>query len=285
MSKLIQIRQRIKAIETIQKVTHAMRLISMSSHTRLRKKQESMQAYVAQIGTLFAHTRLSVPDWTHHLAQPPAKDSNKKLIIIVGSQRSLCGSFNSHMMNEVSAYLKTEEAGDYTIIAIGKKIIELLQDTVTIDQEFNTFTSTTHSSVTQDITRILLKAPETYACVEIFSNELKTFFVQRPVKTVLMPCTYPLTHGEGEERVQEFTWEHDPSVVLDTLLTQYMEARVYHILFESLLAEQAARFISMDNSTRNAKSLLETTQSQYNKLRQAKITKELTELSGHYSNQ
>ena len=261
-----------------------MRLISMSSHSRLRRKQDTIQAYVAKIGTVFARTRAVVPEWTHPLAHPPAEGSGKNLIIVVGSQRSLCGSFNSTLMHQVTAYLKTEEAGDYTILAIGRKIIELLQDTVTISKRFDTFTTATLATITQEIAEILAEAPETYASVEMFSNELKSFFIQRPIKTTLMPCTYPLAHDDAEQTEDEHTWEHEPAAILDALLFQYLEARIHHLLFESLLAEHAARFISMDNATRNAKSLLETAQSQYNKLRQAKITKELTELSSHYSN-
>jgi F-type H+-transporting ATPase subunit gamma len=83
---------------------------------------------------------------------------------------------------------------------------------------------------------------------------------------------------------EQYTWEQNPSDILDDLALQYLTATMYRLLFQSLLAEQAARFISMDNATRNAKQLLEDTQLQYNKLRQAKITRELTELSASFQN-
>lgn len=77
-------------------------------------------------------------------------------------------------------------------------------------------------------------------------------------------------------------WEHTPHEVLDILALQALEVTIQHLLFESLLAEQAARFISMDSSTRNAEKILEETILWYNKLRQAKITRELTELTGSF---
>jgi len=77
-----------------------------------------------------------------------------------------------------------------------------------------------------------------------------------------------------------YYWEQEPAEVLNSLVITYLEARIEQLLFQSLLAEHAARFVSMDSSTRNAKNLLDATKLQYNKLRQAKITKELTELTG-----
>jgi F-type H+-transporting ATPase subunit gamma len=77
----------------------------------------------------------------------------------------------------------------------------------------------------------------------------------------------------------EYLWDQAPTDILNQLSQQVLVAQIQYILFESLIAEQAARFISMDNSTKNANDLLETTKLQYNKLRQAKITRELIELS------
>ena len=84
---------------------------------------------------------------------------------------------------------------------------------------------------------------------------------------------------EEEQQPDDFIWEDSPLHILDALAHQQLNATLYALLVQSLLAEQAARFISMDNATRNAKYLKESMMLQYNKLRQAKITKELTELS------
>ena len=71
----------------------------------------------------------------------------------------------------------------------------------------------------------------------------------------------------------DFIWEHEPTELLNHIANQYLEAQIQNLLFQSLYAEQAARFVSMDNATRNAENLLESTTLTYNKLRQAKITR------------
>ena len=84
------------------------------------------------------------------------------------------------------------------------------------------------------------------------------------------------------EALEEYEWEQPTNEMLDLLVHQYLETALYEACFQSLLSEQAARFLSMDSSTRNAESLLESTKLQYNKVRQTKITKEVTELSGSF---
>ena len=106
----------------------------------------------------------------------------------------------------------------------------------------------------------------------------KLFLYKSPVKQ----CSFllPIEQENTAEPLSkdDYLWEQSPNDLLDQLAYQTLEVQLHYLLFESLLAEHAARFISMDNATRNAQSLLEETQLQYNKLRQAKITKELTEL-------
>jgi len=125
---------------------------------------------------------------------------------------------------------------------------------------------------------LLLHHDPKFTNVVIFSNELKTFFVQKPHETVLVPFTNEQEKTAEPLSKDEYLWEQSPKDLLDQLAYQTLEVQLHYLLFESLLAEHAARFISMDNATRNAQSLLEETQLQYNKLRQAKLPKELTEL-------
>lgn len=117
-----------------------------------------------------------------------------------------------------------------------------------------------------------------YASIIVISNGLKSFFLQKPQKTILLPIAHT-TDVTTHEELGDFVWEQDISSLYDAALKQYIEVNLHFQLFQSLLAEHAARFISMDNATRNAKNLLEKARLDYNKLRQAKITKELTELA------
>ena len=100
--------------------------------------------------------------------------------------------------------------------------------------------------------------------------------------TQLIPFdpTHITTHAMPP--TEGYMWDETPNTILDKLAIQYIEAQFQHLIFQSLLSEHAARFISMDNSTRNANTLLTDTKLEYNKIRQAKITTEITELTGNF---
>lgn len=280
MAQLIQMRQRIKAVETIKKITHAMRLISMSTHTRLRAKQEPLKVYQQALAILFKKIRLATPDW-HHPVLYPTTDKARPLIIVVGSQKGLCGNFNSSLFRTMEISLSAQELAHTDCIAVGKKAVDYLKQKKTKSlTSYAEFTPHTMSYVTRQIVDHLIHAKPHFSTVRIFSNKLKTFFVQKPQITALIPFDNPSLHIN--EYPTELVWEHDQQEVLDMLAWQTLDASIRYLLFESLLAEQAARFISMDSSTRNAEKILEETVLWYNKLRQAKITKELTELTSNF---
>jgi F-type H+-transporting ATPase subunit gamma len=260
MSRLIQLRQRIKAIETTQKVTHAMRLISMSSHSQLKSKEQSLRAYQKTVSTLFGRLQVLTQTSSQTSAEKPSiKAINKPLLIVVGSQKGLCGTFNSDLFTFFEQ--------------------QFHENSATTLETFPTLSVTTHMNIMRSIADLIDLQP--YSSVIIISNGLKSFFLQKPQKTVLLPISYTPTDAVSthHEEFNDFVWEEDPFSLHEAALKQYIEVNLHFQLFQSLLAEHAARFISMDNATRNAKNLLEKAQLDYNKLRQAKITKELTELA------
>jgi F-type H+-transporting ATPase subunit gamma len=283
MSELIQMRQRIKAIETIKKITHAMRLISMSSHVHLKNKNDIMTEYVAAIDTLFFTVQQLVPEWNNKLIDAAHNSTHPHLIIIVGSQKGLCGNFNNFLVKTCQNSTDFSNAHALHTIVIGKKAIELMPSTAlpTIIQNYPFFSVRNLPTLAHSLLTTITQAQHPYSSVTLWSNHIKHFFIQRPQATTLIPLQAPhktlVTNTD-----EDYIWQHDRSELTDTLFHQYLEAHIYQILLQSLMAEHAARFISMDSSTRNAKNLLEESKLAYNKARQAKITKELTELSGSF---
>ncbi|HRN77620.1 MAG TPA: FoF1 ATP synthase subunit gamma [Candidatus Dependentiae bacterium] len=281
MSKLVHMRQRIKAIETIKKITHAMRLISMSTHSRLKNKQEPMTQYIEHIKTLFERIHTIVPEWHNQLLNPSPQTPTKNLIILIGSQKGLCGNFNSSLFNffnrSNSPYIHP-----YDIIVIGKKAVDFIQEVTNgnLIATYPTFGLRNLFTLSQALVDTIIHAPQPYTSVIMVSNKLQGFFVQKPHDTQLIPFT--LDHDMKQSSTEEYIWEQNATEILDVIAQQYLEAYIQFTLFQSLYAEYAARFLSMDNSTRNANNLLELTKLEYNKLRQARITQELTELTGSF---
>lgn len=280
MAQLIQMRQRIKAIETIKKITHAMRLISMSTHTRLRGKESPLKKYQNDITNLFFDIHQQTPKWRHKLTHPERTQHSKTLIILAGSQKGLCGNFNSSLLTFFEKTMQKQNIRDAQIITVGKKANDFVKNGEfgKVIQTHTNMTSQTLATISHKIFEIIMNNEYTFYKVFIVCNALKSFFIQTPHIIQLVP----FAPQETKPEIHEYHWEQPPTEILNDLLEQSVLAQLYYLLFQSLLAEQAARFLSMDNSTRNANNLLDTTKLQYNKLRQTKITQELTELTGSF---
>lgn len=278
MSFLIQLRDRIKGIDTIKKITHAMRLISMSSRSRLKSKEEPLREYIQTATQLLTRIQPHAPHWQNPLINPNPDSPERHLIILIGSQRGLCGNFNTVLFRFFETIVP-EKKSSLSFILVGKKAINYLENNrnYNIIKQFPDLHAKTITTISAEITHLVTKEEANFTTVSVISNKLKTFFVQKPHETILIPFTFDRSASHSTQ-LEEYYWEQSPEQLLDQLTYQLLEINIHYLLFQSLLAEHAARFISMDNATRNAQNLLEETQLQYNKLRQAKITKELTEL-------
>jgi F-type H+-transporting ATPase subunit gamma len=275
MAELIHMRQRIRTVETIKKITHAMRLVSMSAHAKLSKQYTAINTYHAGITDILHQIQaITATAAGPHTEAPQPRHT---VLIAVGSQKGLCGSFNSMLFYELERYLHAQSR-PVQIIAIGKKMVDFVQ------QQYKTLnvitfphlTAAHASAIAQNISERLAHQAA-FTNVTILSTVPKNFFVQTPRFTRLLPLESE--QKETPAAIHDYIWEADPAKLLAQLTRQYCTSTIHKALIESLLAEQAARFVSMDSSTRNAEKILETTKLKYNKLRQAKITKELLELA------
>ncbi len=286
MSQLIQMRQRIKAIETIQKITHAMQLISMSTHLRLRDKKGKFEDYQNTLKRIFLSIKSNVPDW-HNPTFFPNQTEENVLVIVIGSQKGLCGIFNTNVLYAFEKDLNQGRFKKGSLITVGKKITEYLTPKLKLSDtplnhiaSYNQLSWPTLPTIVPKLINSITNPDKPYSQVIVYSNYPSGFFVQKQQTNTIIPLSF-------EEQTptafnDDFIWEDKPHHILNALANQQLNANLYALLVQSLLAEQAARFISMDNATRNAKYLKENMQLQYNKLRQAKITKELTELSSSF---
>ena len=284
MSQLIHMRKRIKAIETIKKITSAMRLVSRSLHTRMHKKKPHILLYQNEIQKLFFDLYASYPQWKQQKTAALffSRKSGKKLYIIVGAQKGLCGTYNSKLIYWLRTYQQKLSGKDVKIIVIGNKIMPALKKCkITPIKIFDELTQPSRHTITQKLMAHLLQENPFYSNVTIVSNYAQTFFAHRHKETVLIPL---VEKNITENNENDCLWQNDPGAILEKAAYMYLETTIDTLLFEALSGEQAARFIAMDNATRNAEKFLEEMQLQYNKLRQAKITKELMELATSFQN-
>lgn len=283
MAQLIQLTHRIRAVDTIKKITHATRLVAMSAHTRLAHKEPLLTHYRTEVQRLLNHMLGGNQNAQESLFSI-APDSPRTLIFLVGSQKGLCGTFNVGLFKSFEYHFtQLQKNGD--VIVIGKKAQEYVnRRTITPKEIFNNLTTATLPTITELVTQLMVKEAHNYKKIVFFSNQPQTFFSQKIVQTTILPLELLAQNTKNQELLsEEYIWEEPQEAILPTLAKLYLQVTIQSLLFSSLVAEQAARFQSMDSATRNAEDLLETMRRDYNKLRQAKITKELLELASSMS--
>lgn len=274
MSQLIQLKQRIKAIQVIKKITHAMRLISMSSRLKMIKNADALKNFRDEITPLLCSLESVYPILDKNQAY------HKNIWILIASEKGLCGNFNTSIFNYFQTQLQQISINDYNFIAVGKQAADFLnKQGIPITARYDKLSPNQLEKTATLLYEYLLEHKQSYNTVTCFYNQSKTFFMQEPHKYQLLPlqpqasCTINDTIN-----LDDYDWVQPPAEVILCIFQSLLKLNVLFVLSQSMIAEQSARFLSMDSSTRNAENLLKKMQLEYNKIRQAKITRELTEL-------
>lgn len=274
MSQLIQLKQRIKAIQVIKKITHAMRLISMSSRLKMIKNSENLKVFRDEITPLLCSL-----ENVH-----PSIDQNqlvhKNIWILIGSEKGLCGNFNTVIFNYFKAQLQHINSNEYNFITVGKEAGDFITELgIKPIARYDKLSNSQLEKTATQLYEYLLKHKNSYQTVTCFYNRSKTFFIQEPCQYQLLPVQAQSSCSiKDVVNLDGYHWAQQPEDVIVCIFESFLKLNVLFILSQSMIAEQSARFLSMDSSTRNAENLLKKMELEYNKIRQAKITRELTEL-------
>jgi F-type H+-transporting ATPase subunit gamma len=269
MSQLVKLRQRINTIQTIQKIAQAMRLVSMSVHSQLNNQLGYLKIYQAKLDQLANLVQSTEPNQT-------SNSKKSRLMILIGSQKGLCGSFNSDIIKALDQYQKKHPLPT-EIVVIGKKLIDLAQRKHDLKIKVTKFNHTVLNETAHLIMDLVRKQPEATEII-CLSNQNRSFFAHT-VEITTLNGQSNLQLTASSDMLDDYLWEQPKAELAQTILHKQLSLSLHNILLNSLIAEASARFRSMDSATRNADTLLETSTRQYSKLRQAKITRELVELS------
>jgi len=280
MASAKEVRTKIASIKNTQKITKAMEMVAAS---KMRKAQERMRAarpYADKIRNVIAHLGSANPEYKHsYLGE---REEIKRVgVIIVSSDRGLCGGLNSNLFRETLDHMKEWNDRDIGIdmCLIGTKAVSFfsrvggsivgqsthLGDKPTVDVLIGTV-------------RIMLDAFNKGKIdqLHLISNSFVNSMTQQPVFEQLLPI-----QGGDEEELKhhwDYIYEPDAKEVLDHLLTRFIESLVYQGVIENIACEQSARMVAMKSASDNAGTLIDDLQLVYNKARQAAITQELSEI-------
>lgn len=281
---LVTLKNKINTVRTVEKITHIMRLTSMSEHTSLQKQGGQLKNYIGHLTRLLRKIT-KIKQHSGYSNQSDQSKTYKKpyLCVIIGSQKGLCGNFNTKLLPIIEAFLQDKSVHQVDFILIGKQIIRLILNhhkKISIIYQEDLFSKKTKEHTVNQLISFFAG----YEKIYIISNEFKSFFSQIPTLS-LISIPQDVLSKESDmvsAQTEQYILEEPVDEIFNILVQNYTRSQFFYFLHQSLLAEHAARFSAMDSATRNAQSVLEETKTLFNKLRQTKITTEITELSSHF---
>ncbi len=281
MAQLTQLRRKIQAIETTKKITYAIRLVSMASYAKLDKQVNFLREYKNNISKTFTQIlNIKESEWNNKILFPEDIFDQTPLIIVISSTKGLCGSFNSNLNRFMERKLIIEKNQKPEFITIGNKAKKEIEakNLGEIILNFNELNYSLLETISSKIIDKIYENNKTYSSVIFYSNKLINFFIQRPQKTTLIPVILDTLEEQNISKEFDPILTQNEKDILDFMAEKYIKSSITEILFQSLIAESASRFLAMDSSNTNAKKILERLTLQYNKSRQSLITKEVSEL-------
>jgi F-type H+-transporting ATPase subunit gamma len=287
MPSLKAIRTRIASVKNTQKITKAMKLVAAA---RLRRAQDAMNAarpYAKRLEEVVADLagRLAAAARGEDLSHPllTHRDVKNVRLVVIGSDRGLAGGYNSNLNRAVERHLvdEKEKYPRFELATVGRKAREhFRRRQVTVVKEYPGVTSETAleraRELAADLTKDFLDGK--IDKVTVVFNEFKSAISQ----VVVFQPLLPIRANEPPATAGRIDFEYEPSKaeVLDTILPLYVEIALYRIMLEAIASEFGARMSAMDNATKNAKEMISSLTLQFNRARQAAITKELMEIVG-----
>lgn len=277
-----EIRVKIASIKNTQKITRAMEMVAASKMRKTKDRMQATRPYSQKIGQIIKHLAHANPEYKHTFLVP--REIKRVGIIIISSDRGLCGGLNANLFRKTLSQLtEWEKAGiEIDICTIGTKASGFFSGLKTnLVGQVTKIGDTPHLKDIIGIIKIMLDAYLENHIDELYvvSNEFVNTMTQRPHIDRLLP----VIADQIEENLGghwDYIYEPDAKEVLDHLLTRYIESIVFQGLVENNACEQAARMIAMKSASDNAGNLIKELQLIYNKARQAAITQEISEIVG-----
>ncbi len=281
-----EIRMKIRSVQNTRKITKAMEMVAASKMRKAQERMRHARPYGEKIRNVAAHISHANPEYRHPFLVD--RDSVKRVgIIVITTDKGLCGALNTNLLRMVLAQYKEWQAQgeEIEVCAIGNKGLGFMQrlganvvshvvqlgDRPQMDKLIGAIKVMLDGYVSDRFDRLMIAYTR-------FLNTMK----QEPVIEQLLPL--PADRLTKDERAARENWDYlyepEARVVLEQLLTRYVEQIIYQAVAENIASEQSARMVAMKAASDNASSVIDDLTLVYNKTRQAAITKELSEIVG-----
>jgi F-type H+-transporting ATPase subunit gamma len=277
MASTRDIRRRIRGVKNIKQVTRAMNMIAAARLRRAQTKAEAARPYAERLREILQDVQASGVGGRHPLL---ARREVKRIgMLLVTSDRGLCGAFNAAIIRETDHFLR-EQTAEVGLITLGKKGRDYFRNRgMTIDEHFAQPSRDVRLDELGTITKRVIadyssgRYDRIYLSFSQFKSALKS------VPTILQLLPLEKSSGNKQDAARAaYQFEPGAEELLNTLLPQYIEVLIHRALVESLASEQAARMIAMKAATDSASDMIDNLTRKYNRVRQTSITTQILEV-------
>lgn len=281
MANLRDIKRRIGSVKNTRQITKAMKMVAGAKLRRAQERAEQARPYADSLNRVLGRVAASAGDDVQHPLLTSHDSVSTVLVVVVGSDRGLCGSFNNAMFRKAVYFCEDLEAKGYTVKlrTYGKKAKgyfkgrswEIVESE--IDLHPDRYVAIAQQLAT-DLTAEFKNG--TYQEIYLAYNRFQSVMTQEPTFPRALPLT--IEGGEADQAGADYSYEPDGQQLINTLLPLQLQTTLLQAILETEAGEHASRMTAMDNATRNASDLIDSLTLEYNRARQAAITTEIIEI-------
>lgn len=281
MPSLKDIKKRIGSVKNTEQITKAMKMVAAAKLRRAQEAAVAARPYAEKLHEVMSNLAQREEADGHPLLNQ--RGTGRALIVLMTADRGLCGGFNANVSKEAERMIRANERGydDFDLLIIGRKGRDFLKNRVgdKIVKVHENITSEATYKTAQLIGQEIVDdySEEKYDAVYVIYNAFQSAIVQNVTVERVLPIEPKETEKIAENSV-DYLYEPNRMEVLSQLLPKMVEVQIFRALLESNASEQGARMSSMDSASRNAAEMIGKLTLQYNRARQAAITKELMEI-------
>ena len=283
MASIRELRRKVKSVKSTQQITKAMKLVAAARLNRAQERIIAARPFASRMENLLQELSfLTREKKEESLAAHPflaPRKGNRVDLVLVTADRGLCGGFNANLIRKAVQFLRENETSDIRVWLVGKKGRDFFRRFYKkIENEYvNIFQRLSFQQadiIGDDLMKTFLES-DTRSVIFLYNG-----FKSRLQQDLTLKTLLPITEPPSMKPEWDFIYEPSRPEILEELLPRYVKAQIFRILLESQSAELAARMAAMDSATKNAKELISSLTLTMNKVRQAAITKEISEIVG-----
>lgn len=288
MPSVQDLRRRVRAVKNMRQITKAMKMVSAARLRRATERVTAARPYTTKMLQILGDAARRSPDYRDPLLVGHEREEGRKervVLALVTADKGLCGGFNTNLTKAAQEFLRQNTDKDVELVLIGRKGCDYFRRRpVTIRREYVGITGTGKVNV-MDVVEIGqglvadFKSDEKRVDrVYLLYNEFKSALSQRPVVEQLLPIGRDEVEAGQTETLVDYLYEQPSQVIYSELLPKLVENQIYHALLESVASELGARMTAMDSASKNASDVIDKLTLVMNRVRQAKITREIIEV-------